>query len=422
MLVRMLDMAKREAVGVDSTWVVGMIEQIAQFGKGKTGITRLAFSEADKLARNFVIEMMSTIGLNVRVDAAGNIIGRLEGSKCQTPVVMTGSHLDTVPEGGKFDGVLGVVSALAAVQRLKQRGALSHPLEVVVFAAEESSRFGVATFGSKAMTGLLTAHTWSRAKDREGVSLRESVAGFGLEMETVKAAVRPQKDMKAFVELHIEQGRMLEHNKISIGIADSIAAPTRCKITVEGVAAHSGTTPMDERQDALVSAAMIILSIQEIALAQSHYGTVATVGNLRVQPGVINVIPGLAELWVDIRGIEHESIVDALQEIKDAISAIADAQDTPVAIEVISSEKPVSMNEEVSNIIESVCKKKNVSYQRLYSGAGHDAMSMAHSIPSGLILIPCKDGISHNPDEAVAEADIASGIEVLTETLYQLAK
>ncbi|CUH93986.1 hypothetical protein P22_0048 [Propionispora sp. 2/2-37] len=407
---------------MDSAWVVGMIEQIAQFGKEKMGITRLAFSEADKQARDFVMEIMNTIGLNVRVDAAGNIIGHLEGRKCQTPVVMTGSHIDTVPEGGKFDGVLGVVSALAAVQRLKQRGGLSHSLEVVVFAAEESSRFGVATFGSKAMTGLLTTHTWSRAKTKEGVSLRDAIADFGLKMENVKAAVRPSSDMKAFVELHIEQGRILEHNKMSIGIVDSIAAPTRCKITVEGLAAHSGTTPMDERQDALVSASMIVLSIQEIALAQSHYGTVATVGDLRVRPGVINVIPGLVELWVDIRGIEHESIVEVLQEIKDAISAIAEAQDTPVAMEVISSEKPVSMNEEISNIVESICQKKEISHQRLYSGAGHDAMNMAHIIPSGLILIPCRGGISHNPDEAVAEADIASGLEVLTETLYQLAK
>lgn len=399
-----------------------LIEEIALFGKGEKGITRLAFSDSDIQARNYIVKFVQAMGLLVRVDGAGNIIARLEGSDPEQAVVMTGSHLDTVPEGGKYDGTLGVVAAIQAVKELQKRGPLTHPVEIVVFAAEESSRFGLATFGSKAMTGQLHVHTLSRLKDENNMTFKEVIEQRGLSIESVRQAVRPAKAIKSFVELHIEQGRILERQKNSIGIVDSIAAPTRCKITVDGVAAHSGTTPMDERQDALVSAAMIVLAVQEIALAQSHYGTVATVGALTVQPGAVNVVPGRAEMWVDIRGIDHDSIIATMQELKDAISAIADVQDTPVAIEVTSAEKPVAMDEEMAELIEKICRDKKVACQRLHSGAGHDAMNLAHVAPSGLILIPCKDGVSHNPEEAVAEADIMTGIEVLTEVLYQLAR
>lgn len=407
---------------MDKQETLRLIEEIALFGKGEKGITRLAFSDSDIQARNYIVKFVQAMGLLVRVDGAGNIIARLEGSDLERTVVMTGSHLDTVPEGGKYDGTLGVVAAIQAVKELQKRGPLTHPVEIVIFAAEESSRFGVATFGSKAMTGQLHVHTLSRLKDENNITFKEVIEQQGLSVASVKQAARPAKTIKSFVELHIEQGRILERQKNSIGIVDSIAAPTRCKITVDGVAAHSGTTPMDERQDALVSAAMIVLAVQEIALAQSHYGTVATVGAIKVQPGAVNVVPGRAEMWVDIRGIDHDSIIATMQELKDAISAIADAQETPVSIEVTSAEKPVAMDEEMAELIERICRDKKVACQRLHSGAGHDAMNLAHVAPSGLILIPCKDGVSHNPEEAVAEVDIMTGIEVLTEVLYQLAR
>ena len=243
-----------------------------------------------------------------------------------------------------------------------------------------------------------------------------------MSVDNLIAAKRSRDEIKAFVELHIEQGRILESKGVTIGVVKAIAAPTRFKITVEGMPAHSGATPMEERQDALVSAAMIILVIQEIGMEQANRGTVATVGNLKVYPGSINVIPGKVEMWVDLRGVDHESIIESLQGIKDRISSIAEEQNTVVAIEMISADKPIKMSKEISALIEKSCMKNGVTYQSIYSGAGHDAMNMSKLAPTGMIFVPSKNGISHNPEEYTEPDDIMAGIAVLTETLYQLAK
>lgn len=407
---------------MDKAWVASVIDTISNWGKGKQGSNRLAFTLEDWQAKEYVISLMQEMGLKVRIDAFGNIIGRLEGLNSSAKVVATGSHLDTVPEGGHYDGVVGVVGALAAVKALQGKSKLTHPLEIIIFAAEESSRFGYATMGSKVIVGTVNASLWTKVKDRKGISLADALAAQGFNLSNIASAVRRKEEFKAFLELHIEQGPILEAEKISIGIVEAIAAPTRLKITIEGMAAHSGATPMNQRRDALVSAAMIILAVQEIATEQAHLGTVGTVGALQVHPGVMNVVPGLVEMWVDIRGINHESIIETLQEIKDAISTIAEGQDTPIAIEVLSSDKPVSMDETVKSIIEDACRTTGKSYRRMPSGAGHDAMNMVTLAPSGMIFIPCRDGNSHNPDEYAELEDIMSGIEVLTETLFQLAK
>lgn len=407
---------------MEKQWVEATIDQIARFSDGNNGITRLALSAQDVAARNYIMGIMRDMGLSVRVDAVGNIIGRLAGANGDLPAVATGSHLDTVPEGGKFDGVVGVVGGLLAIKRLQARGPLAHPLEIIIFNAEESSRFGFATMGSKAVAGVANLNAFAKARDSAGVTFKDVLAAQGCEWQNVASAARSKQEFKAFIELHIEQGPVLEKNKNSIGIVDAIAAPTRLKIIVEGMPAHSGTTPMDQRQDALVSAAMIVLAIQEIALEQSHCGTVGTVGALKVSPGVMNVIPGLVEMLVDLRGIDYDSIIESLQEIKDAVSTIAEGQETPVAIDVLTSDKPVCLPQETGQTIEAACRKLGVKYQRMHSGAGHDAMHMARLTPTGMIFIPCRNGISHNPDEFAAIEDIMQGIDVLTESLYQLAK
>ncbi|HWR43873.1 Zn-dependent hydrolase [Sporomusa sp.] len=405
-------------------WVLAQLEHVAQFGQDKSGVTRLAFSKADHQARQFITELMQEIGLTIHTDTIGNIIGRYEpeGSQSHLPAVMTGSHLDTVPSGGKYDGVLGVLCGLAAVKALKARGDIKHPLEVVVFAAEESSRFNFATIGSKAMAGLANVHSWKRIKDQEGISLASELVALGLEIEHVGSAARSNNSIKGFLELHIEQGPILEQGRVSIGIVDKVSSPTKLKITVTGIPGHSGGTPMEDRQDALVSAAMIVLAVKNISAEYDYQGAVATVTILRTYPGVISVIPGEVEMWVDIRGTEHESIIDILQEIKDAVSTIADDNDTPVAIEVLSSEKPIILDQTINETIETVCQKLKLTSLRLDSRAGHDAMNIAHIAPTGLIFIPCKEGISHNGSEYVETEAIAAGLEVLTETLYQLAK
>lgn len=407
---------------IDKDWVINHIEKIACFGKGQRGITRLAFTEEDSKAQEYIMSLMDQAGLIVSRDQIGNIIGRLEGLDKTLPAVLTGSHLDTVPEGGKFDGVVGVVGGLAAIRRIQAMGTLNHTLELIVFVGEESSRFGYATMGSKAMTGLADTHAWSKAKDQNDVSFTQVLSQHNLDLQQIDAAARSKDQIKAFVELHVEQGQILEKSGNTIGIVKTIAGPTRFKITVEGIAAHSGSTPMEERSDALVSAAMIIVAIQEIALEESSLGTVATVGALKVHPGSINVVPGLVEMWVDLRGVNQESIVGCLQDIKDAISNITEEQDTMVAIEMISAERPAEMDPEISSLIEKSCNDIGVSYQAIHSRAGHDAMNMSKLTPTGMIFVPSKDGISHNPDEYTGYDDIMTGIDVLTETLYQLAK
>jgi hydantoinase/carbamoylase family amidase len=407
---------------IDKDWVANEIETIASWGKGSRGVTRLAFTETAKKAEEYMVKMMEQAGLTVNKDKIGNIIGRLAGKDNSLPAVVTGSHLDTIPEGGKFDGVLGVVGGLAAIHQLKNKGELTHPIELVVFMCEESSRFGFATIGSKTMAGSTNISAWSKARDQDGLSFAEVMSQNNYNIQEISQAVRSEDEIKAFIELHIEQGRVLEKEGNTIGVVEAIAAPTRLKIIVEGVAAHSGATPMEERQDALVSASMIVLAIQEIALEQSRYGTVATVGALKVYPGSINVIPKIVEMLVDIRGVEHESIIECLQDIKDAVSTIAEEQETVVSISMMSADKPVKMDKNIIALIKKICVEKSVPHHFLNSRAGHDAMNMSRLAPTGMIFVPSKGGISHNPEEDTDYNDIMIGIDILTEALYQLAK
>jgi len=407
---------------LDTNWIINTIGQLANIGDGERGITRLAFSDEERRAKEYAAELMRQAGLSVRFDAIGNVIGRLEGTDSTAKVVLTGSHLDTPPDGGKYDGVVGVVGGLAAIKELMARGPLTLPVELVVFTAEESSRFGYATIGSKVMTGLTNASSWNRVKDQTGLTLKQIVKDSGLNLAEIKGAVRNRDAIQAFVELHIEGGPYLERYRHSIGIVEAIAAPTRLRILIEGQAAHSGSTPMDERKDALVSAAMIVLAVQDIAMEHAHQGTVGTVGIMRVYPNAMNVVPGRVEMGVDIRGVDHASIIDTIQDLKDAISTIADGQDTPISIDVLASEKPVKLDDSIALTVEGVCNDLGLKYSRMPSRAGHDTMNMAKIAPAGLIFIPCHKGISHNIEEYAAPEDIVNGINVLTETLYKLAK
>lgn len=405
-------------------WVLDQIEQIAKISQDTSGITRLAFTPADYQARNYIINLMKNSGLTVQIDAIGNIIGRFqpEGINADCPAVVTGSHLDTVPLGGKYDGVLGVICGLAAINRLKDHCDIRHPLETIVFAAEEASRYSLPTIGSKTMAGLISLAAVNRLKDQDGIDLSAELVASGFQTKPIATAIRCPNSIKGFVELHIEQGQVLEQGKMSFGIVDKISAPTRLKIIVAGTAGHSAIASIEERQDALVSAAMIVLAVRNIAAEFEYQGAVATVTNLKVSPGSINVIPGQVEMWVDIRGAEREIIIEILQEIKDAVSSIADDYNTPVGIEVLSSEKPVILDDTINQLLEAACCKLKLTSIRLDSLIGHDAMNIAHIAPAALLLIPCKDGISHNAHEAVAPEDIAAGLDILTETLYQLAK
>ena len=405
---------------MDKTWVSATLDGIGRFGKGERGFSRLVFGDAESAAVDYAAGLMQDAGFRVRTDAFGNAIGRLEGRDPTAPVVATGSHLDTVPEGGNFDGVVGVVAGLGAVLRLKQSGGLRHPLEVIVFRGEESSRFSVGTLGSKAMAGVPV--DWSKLQDQGGTTLPQALASRGLDAGRIREAARRPGEIKAFVEAHIEQGPTLEDAGIPIGIVDAIAAPIRLKIVVKGMASHSGTTPMGKRRDALVTASQIVLAVQEEAAKRADRRIVGTVGVMKVLPGAINVVPGRVEMWVDIRGTDVEIVEATASAIRAVTAGIGQREGTSIQVETLSVEVPVPMDPTIVRAIEAACRQLGVRSQYMPSGAGHDSMNMAKIAPAGMIFIPCRRGVSHNPDEFTTADAICTGMDVLTETLRALAQ
>jgi len=406
---------------MDQAWVKATFEAIGRFGKGERGFNRLVFSDADWAACDHFAALMRQAGLAVRTDAWGNLIGRLDGTEPSAPAVATGSHLDTVPEGGNYDGGVGSVAGLGALMRLKARGRFRHPLELIVFRGEESSRFGIHTMGSKAMSGMATVDAWQRLTDQTGIPLARILADRGLDLARLPEAVRRLGELKAFVEVHIEQCFVLEQAGIPIGVVEAIAAPIRLKLTVEGVASHSGATPMGKRRDALVTASHLVLAVEAEARKRTERRIVGTVGILKIAPGALNVVPGRAELWVDVRGIDEASLAETAEAIVEAARRIAANEGTRVQVETVSADAPVPMDPTVIGAIEGACRRLGYAFQRMPSGAGHDAMNMARIAPAGMIFIPCRGGISHNPDEYASPDDIVRGMDVLTETLATLA-
>lgn len=401
-----------------SEWVLEQLEQVAQYSQEQAGVSRRTISKAGQQVRGFLAGLMQGSGLVVHTDAAGNLIGRWEpaGSQAALPAVMTGSQPDVIPGGN--DGILGILCSLAAVKALQERGDSKHPLEVVVFAGEDPGRCRLTNVGSKAMAGLVSEQAWKRSTAQTGL---EEAAASAPAFEHIRAAARPKHSIKAFLALHTEQGRILEQGRVNIGIVENIAAPTRLKITVNGLAGPAGGIPLAERQDALVSAAMIVLAVRNIAAEHDYRGTVATVTTLKTYPGILAAIPAVVEMGVEINGTEHESIIAILQAIKDEVSMIADDHDTPVAIEVIASEKPLPLDPAIISAAESICHSRKLASLRLDDRIGYDVVNIAHMAPAGLILIP--GGETAGPgSRRAAQAAISAGVDVLTALLYQLAK
>ena len=386
------------------------------------GFTRLAFTEEDWQARSVVMQLMDQAGLAIRIDAFGNVIGRREGTNPEAAVVMAGSHIDTVPHGGNYDGVAGVLGAIEAVQRLKETGEKNyHPIEVVVFMAEESSRFGVATLGSKAFCGKLSPDQLAQYRDSQGVSLAGALQQRGLEPAKIYEARYPGR-IKAFLELHIEQGKVLETTGTELGIVTGIAAPTRLRVIVTGQADHSGATPMNMRQDALTAAAEMILQVEELARAESHHGVVGTTGIVKAEPGVMNVIPGRVELGVDIRGISLESKQRVIKGFLKKIDDIKQRRNIGAEIFTLTDENPVELSSDMVQLLHDICREHNHSVMLMPSGAGHDAMHVAAFAKTGMIFIPCRGGISHNPAEWASLDAVAAGAEVLCTAIRRLAQ
>lgn len=402
--------------------VLEILEHLKSFGGSvDKGITRLAYSAEDLAAQKYIMEKMQELGMEVRRDYVGNIFARLPGKNPTLPTIASGSHLDTVKQGGAYDGALGVVAALEAAYAIKEQG-LEHPYEVIIFMAEESTRFGFATIGSKLLAGVGTPETFSSATKKDELSYIEVLKQAGFEPEKYEQVKLDASKYAAFVELHIEQGRVLADSGEAIGVVENIAAPTRMKITIEGVADHSGATPMNFRKDALVSGAKLILAIEEVGKAHSEQGIVTTVGVVDIEPSSINVIPGKVVLWLDLRGVDYEVILEAIEEIHEAVRCVGEADEVKITIDVLTSDRPVRLSKNLADITAGVCQQKNIKYRRMNSGAGHDAMHMAAIMPTTMIFVPSIEGISHNPAELTSEADIIAGVEVLVETILTMDK
>ena len=402
--------------------VEGLLQGLAGFGAVPgAGITRLAYSATDRAAQNWLLEQVASLQLEISEDAVGNLHLLRPGKNRALPPVATGSHLDTVIHGGAYDGMCGVVGALEALYMLQQEE-LERSLEVIVFRAEESSRFSYATVGSKLMTGVASLEKLSQGTKKGDISLPEAMQEWGCVPENYTQAIKKPGDYKCFAEMHIEQGKVLEELGVEVGIVHGIAAPTRFKLHVQGMADHSGATPMGMRHDALVSAAKLVLAVEQSAMAEKESGTVGTVGVVEVDPGSINVVPGAVTLWVDVRGVQQESIDRCLEGIMQQAAAIAAADDVQITKEMLTADKPVALDETLVAQSESICREKGISFKHMVSGAGHDAMHMANICPTTMLFIPCRGGISHNPAEFAENEDICKAIEILAEILYREAK
>ena len=395
--------------------------QLAQIGAlPEGGVSRLAFTPEDKLARSWLMQRMVEAGLSVSTDAAGNIIGRRRGQKELAPV-MTGSHIDTVPQGGNYDGAVGVLAGLEVIRRFNRENIQTkRPIDIICFSAEESSRFGMATIGSKAFTGNIDAEKARSLKDREGVSLYRALTEAGCTPDDL--GHHPTLPVHAFIELHIEQGPVLEACHCPIGVVTSIAAPTRFKVILKGRSDHSGSTPMNMRRDALAGVSELILGVERIASREAGKNTVGTAGYAWAMPGSMNVIPGRVEVGIDIRDINRDDKEKAVKAIKSLMGDIAQKRGLTVSCDQLCHEEPVALSGKMVHLLEKAAHACKLESMRLPSGAGHDAMNMAKITDTGLIFIPSLGGISHNSAEYTPDQDIEAGIKVLHKTLLHLAQ
>lgn len=396
---------------LDGEQLLDDLETLAQFGaEPGPGLMRVAFSPADQAARQWVAAQMTAVGMTVRTDAAGNTIATYPGRDPSLKPIALGSHTDTVPHGGRYDGALGVLAALACVRALHAAEVqLRHPIEVINFVAEEAT-MGGATLGSKAMAEMLEPGTVEHLA-WDGQPVAEHLRAAGIEPASINQARRPPGSLAAFLELHIEQGATLEQADIPIGLVEGIVGIRRYSVTFEGQANHAGTTPMALRRDALVMAAPFITAVREIAIAHNIVGTA---GVLRIQPGAPNIIPGQTYLELEIRGLDE----DILDEAEMALAWQAD--DLGGQFRPLSKKESVSSDPRLLAALVTGCESLEVAYRRMPSGAGHDAMCMATIAPQAMLFVPSRDGISHAPEEFTTPEHCVLGARVLLAALIEL--
>lgn len=408
--------AGHSARPVDARRLEEHLRRLAQFGANPDGgVSRVAFSDADIAARTWVRGLMEAAGLSVRTDAAGNLIGRRAGTDPRLPAIVIGSHTDSVPQGGNYDGDVGVLGSIEVAQQLaEQHLQLRHAIEVIDFSDEEGG-----LVGSLAMAGHLKPASLDLV-NASGRSVRDGVRLLGGDPESIGHAARHPQDIAAYVELHIEQGGTLERLHIPIGVVQGIVGIRWWEATITGVANHAGTTPMDQRHDALLAAAALVQAVNAAAVSLPGR-QVATVGRIRAEPGAPNVIPGKVVMSVEVRDLEAGRIQEVFERIQASAQEIARNQGVSIAFhDLEANAAPAPTDPRVRRIIAAAARELGLGTLELPSGAGHDAQDMAALAPIGMIFVPSAGGVSHSPREYTAPGDVANGANVLLRTVLAL--
>jgi N-carbamoyl-L-amino-acid hydrolase len=407
---------------VDKQRLTSEIEELALISDAEApAVTRIVFTPTDLRARAWFLERCKEAGLAVRQDAIGNIFARWKGQDPHAAAVATGSHFDAIPNAGKYDGVVGVLGGLEAIRALQQSGFNpKRSIELILFTSEEPTRFGIGCLGSRLLSGSLPADAAKKLTDKDGASIEQvrRTAGFQGELETVKL---PAGHYTAFVELHIEQGPLLEQKQVPLGIVRKIAAPSSFRIFVEGAGGHAGGVLMTDRHDALCAGSELILAIEQQAKTSGSTDTVATVGICEVFPGAVNSIPSRVHLTVDIRDTDLRRRDSLIATVDASCHAIAAKRGVTIQQELLNADAPADCAPSIVETLSESCRKHGLPFTNMVSRAYHDSLFMSRIAPTAMLFIPCRNGYSHRPDEYASPEDIARGTLVIAETLRSLA-
>jgi N-carbamoyl-L-amino-acid hydrolase len=408
---------------VDGLELRGRIEALSAFGRpaGGTfadGVSRVAYSDADVAGRQYVVGLMKAAGLSPRIDPAGNIFGRRAGLEASLPPILFGSHIDSVPNGGNFDGDLGSLGALSVMEALERAAIRTrHPLEMVVWAAEEGVAFGRGLACSRIVAGDIKPADLEQVWN--GMRRADAIRKLGGDPERILDARRQRGAYHSYVELHIEQGGTLEKAGVPIGVVEGIVAIDRYDAVITGFANHAGTTPMADRHDALLAASHLTVAVRDVVTRMAGR-QVGTVGHIEVTPNAPNVIPGRAQLTVEFRDLSEGTLLKLADALRGEIPKIESATGTTIALTSASRNPPAAASSEVQSVIERASTGLGLATTRLPSGAGHDAQMMAQLMPMGMIFVPSIGGISHSPKEQTTWEDCANGANVLLRTIAEL--
>jgi N-carbamoyl-L-amino-acid hydrolase len=405
---------------IDSARLAQELETLASFSDAPApAVTRVVYSLQDRRARQYVKNLCVDAGLSVREDAVGNTFARWRGVEPELAPVATGSHIDAIPHAGRYDGTVGVLGGLEAIRALQRSGV--HPrrsIELAVFTAEEPTRFGIGCFGSRLLAGVLDPST---LRDPDGRTLDDwrTEAGFTGDLAAIKLSAG---HYTAFVELHIEQGPLLERAGIPVGVVTAIAAPASMRVEITGDGGHAGAVLMPDRHDALCAAAEIVLAVEQAARSTGAPDTVGTVGICEVFPGAINSIPSRVRLTIDARDIDAPRLEGVLSQIDGALRRIGETRRLDVRCEKINHDQPAKCDPAIVRALERAAEAHGLAHQRMVSRAYHDSLFLSRIAPTAMLFIPCRDGVSHRPDEYASPEAIAAGVMVLAETLRELAE